>query len=94
MRVTVDHGEIIHFAGAHRLFPIARRDDPTRVRLAAKGEATAEEEPVGWKTYFRPFIDQGLVFLMDQGTGRAVSRAEGEAAVSAGVAVPMEKLTP
>jgi hypothetical protein len=83
MRVTVDHGEIIHFAGAHHLFPVARRDDATQVRLAAKGEATADEEPVGWKVYFRPFIDRGLVFLIEDSTGRAVTRAEGEAALTA-----------
>ncbi len=94
LRLTTDHGEIIHFAGSRHLFPVARRDEPTSVRLAGKGEATAEELPVGWPVYFRPFIDKDQVFLIDDAGGRAVSRAEGEAAMAAGAAVPMEKLTP
>jgi hypothetical protein len=93
-RITVDHGEIIHFAGAHRLFPVARRDDAALVRLASKETQTAEETRVGWPAYFRPFIDRHLVFLMDEAEGRALTRAEAEAALASGLAEPAPKLTP
>jgi hypothetical protein len=77
-RITVDHGEIIHYAGAHHLFPVARKDDDKQVRLASKESMTAEETRVGWPVYFRPFIDQGLVFLIDDAEGRAMPRAEAD----------------
>ena len=93
-RITVDHGEIIHFAGAHRLFPVARKDDPAQVRLASKDTQTAGETRVGWPVYFRPFIDRHLVFLMDEAEGRALTRGEAEAALKSGEAVPAPKLTP
>ena len=34
--LTSDHGEIIHFAGARRLFPVAKKDDRAQVRLALR----------------------------------------------------------
>ena len=33
-KATTDHGEIIHFAGRRRLFPVASRADATQIRLA------------------------------------------------------------
>ncbi len=33
-KVTTDHGEIIHFAGRLKLFPVAARGDATLIRLA------------------------------------------------------------
>jgi hypothetical protein len=81
---TTDHGEIIHFAGAHHLFPVARKDDATQVRLAARDDVKENEVRVGWPVYFRPFIDAGLVFLHDEAGGQAVTRAEAAAALAAG----------
>ncbi len=72
-RTTTDHGEIIHFAGRKRLFPVARFGE---VRLASKDEVQPGEARVGWPAYFRPFIDRGLVFLYDESGGQAVTRAE------------------
>jgi hypothetical protein len=92
-RITVDHGEIIHFAGAHQLFPVAKRDDPSAVRLASKDEPMPDEVRVGWPVYFRPFIDRRLVFLIDDGSGRAISRAEAEEQLREG-AHAEAKLTP
>lgn len=82
-QATIDHGRIIHFAGAHHLFPVAKKSDRTRVRLAAEGEVAEDELRIGWDGYFRPFIDQGLVFVHDESTGQALPRAEADAAVKA-----------
>jgi len=82
LKCTIDHGEIIHFAGAHRLFPVARKDDPALVRLAARDEVKENEVRVGWPVYFRPFIDRRLVFLHDEASGQAVTRAEADAALA------------
>lgn len=87
-RATTDHGEIIHFAGRHRLFPVAKRDDRTQVRLAAREDVREDEVRVGWQDYFRPFIDRHLVFLYDETGGQAVTRAEADAAIAAGPAGP------
>ena len=92
-KMTTDHGEIIHFAGAHHLFPVASKADAAQVRLASKDEVTAEDTRVGWPTYFRPFIDRKLVFLMEDGHGRALSRAEADEALAEG-AREEPKLTP
>jgi len=77
-RITLDHGEIIHFAGAHRLFPVALRDDPARVRLARKDDVAPDEVRVGWGSYFEPFNRLKLVFLMEAAAGRAITREEAE----------------
>ncbi len=84
-RTTTDHGEIIHFAGRKRLFPVARFGE---VRLASKDEVQPGEARVGWPAYFRPFIDRGLVFLYDESGGQAVTRAEADAALAQGPAGP------
>jgi hypothetical protein len=85
-RATTDHGEIIHFAGARRLFPV--RDARGEVRLASRDDLKPEEVRVGWPDYFRPFIDRRLVFLYDEAGGQAVSRAEADAALAGSPAGP------
>ena len=87
-RATTDHGEIIHFAGRRRLFPVARKDDPSIVRLASRDDVAEGEVRVGWPAYFRPFIDRRLVFLYDEASGQAVSRAEADASPAEGPAGP------
>ena len=71
-RATLDHGEIIHFAGAHHLFPVARKD-----------EVRSDELRVGWPAYFEPFNPRALGFLIDGDEGRAVTRREAEEAGAA-----------
>lgn len=88
LKVTTDHGEIIHFAGHHHLFPVAKKSDPLSVRLAGKDDVAADEIRVGWQIYFRPFIDRDLVFLQDGTSGEAVTRAAAEAAKAARPASP------
>jgi hypothetical protein len=78
-RVTTDHGEIIHFAGRKHLFPVAAGGE---VRLASRESVKADDVRVGWPAYFRPFIDRGLVFLYDDESGQAVTRAEADAALA------------
>ena len=87
-RATTDHGEIIHFAGRHRLFPVAKRENPALVRLASRDEVAADEVRVGWPAYFRPFIDRHLVFVYDETGGQAVTRAEADALLAADPAGP------
>ena len=87
-RATTDHGEIIHFAGRHYLFPVVRRDDPVAIRLASREDVTADEVRVGWPAYFRPFIDRKLVFVYDETSGQAVTRAEADAIQAAAPAGP------
>lgn len=87
-RATTDHGEIIHFAGRRHLFPVARKDDPTAVRLASRDDVTADEVRIGWPAYFRPFIDRRLVFVYDEEGGQAMSRAEADALKAAAPAGP------
>ena len=78
-RATTDHGEIIHFAGAHKLFPVLRKGE---ARLASRDELAEGDVRVGWPAYFRPFIDRRLVFLYDETGGQAVTRAEADAALA------------
>ena len=87
-KATTDHGEIIHFAGRHHRFPVARRADRTQIRLAARDEVRDDELKIGWQDYFRPFIDRRLVFLYDETGGQAVTRAEADAALASGPAGP------
>jgi len=85
-RVTRDHGEIIHFAGRLKLFPVAGPGG--EVRLAAREDVKPDEKRIGWPAYFRPFIDRRLVFLYDETGGQAVTRAEADAAPAQGPAGP------
>jgi len=87
-RATTDHGEIIHFAGRHHLFPVVRRDDAGAIRLASREDVAADEVRVGWPAWFRPFIDRKLVFVYDETSGQAVTRAEADAIQAAAPAGP------
>ena len=87
-KATVDHGEIIHFAGRLHLFPVAKSNDPSAVRLASRDDVQAGEVRIGWPAYFRPFIDRNLVFLYDDQGGRAVTREEARSGAVEGPAGP------
>jgi len=93
-KYTVDHGEIIHFAGRLRLFPVAKRGDAMAVRLASREDVQADEVRVGWPAYFRPFIDRDLVFVYDDQGGRAVTRAEARAEAAEGTTGPAGEASP
>src|SRR5256885_322469 len=94
-RVTSDHGEIIHFAGRLRLFPVAKSGDLLApVRLAGREDVQPDEVRVGWPAYFRHFIDHHLVFLYDEQGGRAVTREQARAEAAEGPAGPAGEASP
>jgi hypothetical protein len=80
-QVTTDHGNILHFAGAHHLFPVAKKADGKSIRLTTHDAVEADDVRIGWDAFFRPFIDRGLVFLHDEATGQPVTKAEAEKAL-------------
>jgi hypothetical protein len=81
-KVTEDHGEIIHFAGRHRLFPVAKKADRPSVRLASREDVAPDEVRIGWDSFFRAFIDRGLVFLFDETSGQVATREQAAAALA------------
>ena len=87
-KATRDHGEIIHFAGRRRLFPVVSRADSSAIRLASADDQKEDEVRVGWPAFFRPFIDRHLVFLYDETSGQPVTREEADAALAEGPAGP------
>ena len=93
-KATTDHGEIIHFAGRLRLFPVASRTDAAQVRLTSRDDVKESEVRVGWPAYFRPFIDHHLVFLYDEQGGRAVTREQARAEAAEGPAGPAGEASP
>jgi hypothetical protein len=93
-KATTDHGEIIHFAGRLRLFPVAKSGDPASTRLASREDVQPDEVRVGWPAYFRPFIDRRLVFVYDDQGGRAVSRDQAQAEAAEGPAGPAGAASP
>ena len=48
------------------------------VRLASREDIGLDEIRVGWPAYFRPFIDRRLVFVYDDVSGQAMTRAEAD----------------
>ncbi len=75
-QATTDHGLILHFAGAHHLFPVAKKADPSKIRLSTHEAVAQDEVRIGWAAFFRPFTAQGLVFLHDEADGQPVTKDE------------------
>ena len=78
---TTDHGRIIHFAGAHHLFPVAKKSDRAQIRLSAHDAVGEDDARIGWDAFFRAFIDGGLVFVHDEAEGRPVKKSDLAAAL-------------
>ena len=83
-QATTDHGHIIHFAGAHHLFPVAKKADHAAIRLSTNDSCSEEDLRIGWDAFFRAFIDGGMVFVHDEAEGRAVKSSEVAAALQSG----------
>ena len=83
-QVITDHGRILHFAGAHHLFPVAKKTDAGQIRLTSHDAVAEDEVRIGWDAFFRPFIDRGLVFLHDEAGGQPVTKDEASQALKAG----------
>jgi hypothetical protein len=65
--VTTDRGEIIHYAGRHRLSPAVKDGTPA---LVGAGEV---ERRCGWERFFRTLGARGLALQVDEaGEGRLV----------------------
>jgi hypothetical protein len=73
---TKDHGKIIHFAGAHHLFPVAKKAERAQIRLSADDAVAEDETRIGWDAFFRAFIDGGLAFVHDEAEGRPVKPSD------------------
>ena len=59
MPATRDRGDVIHFAGRHRLSPALRDGAPA---LVAQGETG---ERCGWEPFFRAMDERRLVLAFD-----------------------------
>lgn len=59
MPITADRGDVIHFAGRHRLFPVLRDGAPA---LAGPGDAG---QRCGWAEFFAALRARGLVASLD-----------------------------
>ena len=67
--VLTDHGKILHWAGAHHLFPVRGSAGPYDVSFASHG-ALEGRKPIGWQEFF-PAIDRSdsvVVADEDEGT--------------------------
>jgi len=80
-QATTDHGRIIHFAGAHHLFPVAKKSDRAQIRLSSADGVQPDDARIGWDGFFRAFIDGGMVFVHDEAEGRPVKQSDLEAAL-------------
>ncbi len=76
-RIVKDHGEILHWAGAHHVFPVrgAQADD---VSFASHGD-TEGRKAIGWHEFFPALMRTGKVVLIDDDAGAATVGAPGEA---------------
>src|SRR3954451_1702077 len=93
-KVTADHGEIIRAAGRLGLFAVAKSGDARSVRLASRDDVQPDEVRVGWPAYFRPFIDDRLVFVFDDQGGGAGRRGRAQAEAAEGPAGPAGEASP
>lgn len=59
MPTTRDRGDVIHFAGRHRLSPALRDGAPA---LVAQGEPA---ERCGWEPFFRAMGERGVALAFD-----------------------------
>jgi hypothetical protein len=74
-QTTTDHGVILHWAGAHQRFPVSKKGEPAKIRLAAHNGVASDEERIGWPAFFGPFTKAGMVFLYDETDGQPASAA-------------------
>lgn len=82
-RIIHDHGEILHYSGAHHLFPVqgASADE---VSFAAHGELEGRT-PIGWNVFFPALARTRKVVLIDDeaGTAQVLPSADAEKTAAA-----------
>jgi hypothetical protein len=66
--VLTDHGKILHWAGAHHLFPVRGAEGPGDVSFARHGELEGRT-PIGWQEFFPVLDKRDLVVIADEDGG-------------------------
>jgi hypothetical protein len=59
MAITADRGDVIHFAGRHRLSPVLREGAPALAAIGDPGQR------VGWAEFFAALRSRGLVASLE-----------------------------
>ena len=74
-KVLTDHGHILHWMGAHHLFPVQGADGA--LGFAAHG-ALEGRTPIGWQHFFPALRAKNAAVLVDEeaGTAEVVSQEE------------------
>jgi hypothetical protein len=80
MPITADRGDVIHFAGRHRLFPALRDGSPA---LLGPGEAG---QRCGWAEFFDALRARGLVASLEPDDPSSFRLVPGGASAKAGEA--------
>lgn len=76
-RILHDHGQILHWMGAHQLFPV-RGASADEVAFASHG-ALEGRRPVGWQEFFPALARTGRVVVVDDEAGTAAVQTPAEA---------------
>jgi hypothetical protein len=66
-RIVQDHGEILHWAGAHHVFPV-RGPGEGDVAFAGHGESEGRK-PIGWNEFFPALARAKRVVIVDDDSG-------------------------
>lgn len=69
-----DHGEIIHWMGFHRLFPVVSADGT--LGFAAHGGLEGRKA-IGWQEFFPALRVQNVVVVVDEDEGTATVTQKG-----------------
>lgn len=78
-KVLTDHGHILHWMGAHHLFPVQGSDG----KLGFAGHGALEgRTAIGWQVFFPAARHQDVVVVVDdeEGTASVVPAAEAPSA--------------
>lgn len=68
-KTLTDHGQILHWMGAHHLFPVQGSDG----KLGFAGHGGLEgRTPIGWQTFFPALRTQNAAVVVDEEEGTAV----------------------
>ncbi len=67
-KILRDHGNILHWAGAHHLFPVRGPGGDADVSFATHGELEGRT-PIGWNNFFPAIEGARKVVLADDDAG-------------------------
>ena len=66
-KTTTDHGEILHWAGFHHLFPVRKKGGAPGIALQA--ESGPDDERIGWDAFFAVVNHERLAAVLDTDEG-------------------------